>query len=140
MVDKEESSKIHKTLERILESIENLNKTVKTLTYSVKSLENKVSELETKLNKRCDDLETELSHKVSVNEFTPIERHVKSLQSNQDKLNAQVRMQADELSRVIDLTEQQQLDSSKMKLQNEAFSKRLNVLVHGIGGQVNAKR
>ena len=132
MVDKEESSNINKILERILESIENLNKTVKTLTYSVKSLENKVSELDTKLNKRCDDLETELSHKVSVNEFTPVERQVKSLQSNQDKLYAQVRMQADELSRVIDLTEQQQLEASKMKLQNEAYSKRLNVLIHGI--------
>ena len=41
-------------------------------------------------------------------------------------------MQADELSRVIDLTEQQQLEASKMKLQNEAYSKRLNVLIHGI--------
>ena len=132
MVDKEESSNIHKTLERVLESIENLNKTVKTLTYSAKFLENKVSELDTKLNKRCDDLETKLSHKVSVNEFTPVERQVKSLQSNQDKLYAQVRMQADELLRVIDLTEQQQLEASKMKLQNEASSKRLNVLIHGI--------
>ena len=41
-------------------------------------------------------------------------------------------MHADELSRVIDLTEQQQLEASKMKLQNEAYSKRLNVLIHGI--------
>ena len=31
----------------------------------------------------------------------------------------------------LDLTEQQ-LEASKMKLQNEAYSKRLNVLIHGI--------
>ena len=72
------------------------------------------------------------NYRISVNEFTPVERRVKSLQSNQDKLYAQVRMHADELSRVIDLTEQQQLEASKMKLQNEAYSKRLNVLIHGI--------
>ena len=33
---------------------------------------------------------------------------------------------------MIDLTEQQQLEASKMKPQNEAYSKRLNVLIHGI--------
>ena len=98
----------------------------------MKSLENKVSDLDAKLNKRCDDLEADILRKINISEFTPVEEQVESLRSDQDDLYAQVQKQADELSRLIAQSEKQQLEASKLELQNEAYSKRFNVLIHGI--------
>ena len=54
------------------------------------------------------------------------------MRSDQDDLYAQVQKQADELSRLRAQSEKQQLKASKLKVQNEAYSKRFNVLIHGI--------
>ena len=132
MCDQQEAGNIHKTLKRTLKSIDNLNDTVKNLDFSVKSLEHKVSDLDAKLNKRCDDLEADILRKVNISQFTPVEEQVESLRSDQDDLYTQVQKQADILSRLIVQSEKQQLEASKLKLQNEAYSKRFNFLIHGI--------
>ena len=61
-----------------------------------------------------------------------MEEQVESLRSDEYDPYAQVQKQADELSRLIAQSEKQQLKASKLKLQNEAYSKRFNDLIHGI--------
>ena len=77
-------------------------------------------------------LEADILRKVNISEFAPVEEQVESLPSDRDNLYAQVQKQADELSRLIVQSEKQQLEASKLKLQNKAYSKRFNVLIHGI--------
>ena len=84
------------------------------------------------MSDRCDYLEKSLSQKVNINDFTPVEAQVKNLPVELDTLHARMKQPAASMNNLTMKANDLQLESEKEKLRSEAYSKRLNILNHGI--------
>ena len=102
---------VHTKLDEILKSMQVINAQINSLKESVQDVNKHLETLDKKLTKRSDELEIKINQKVDMALFHQLQEKVQKLLKEQN------------------LTK---LQSKRKQISKEAYSKRLNLLVHGL--------
>ena len=119
-------------LDRILTLLENLTTRLDRLENSVSDNHSYVSKLDQKFTQRCDKLEGAVRQKTESTMFAELQNKVKNLEVKLEILSEQEAKHLDCTTRVEQKFESYFLEAERAKISSEAYSKRLNILVHGI--------
>jgi len=114
---------ILKSIQNLTDRITNLEDNVVNLTSrityleeSVDNMNGRITELDKKFSKRCNDLEIMINQKVGLKQFKDLEKRVDGIQQQ---------------------LERNELRSKQEQVGKEAYSKRFNLLIHGLSEDKN---
>ena len=102
---------VHTKLDEKLQFIQVMNAQISNLKKSIQDINKHLETLDKKLTKRCDELKTKINQKVDQVSFHQLEEKVKVLLKEQNLTKLQLKQE---------------------QISKEAYSKRLNLLVHGL--------
>ena len=121
-------------LSQIMNSISELSEKIDDLNCSMKELNTKICNIDEKFSNRCNKLETELKDKVNKTDFVMLEHKVKTLECRISEVLkcSDTQPNKTELTSLSDKVDSLIGAAEKEKLRSEAYSKRLNLLIHGI--------
>ena len=125
-------AEINVKLDRILISLEKLTTRIDVLENSVTATHNYVSKLDQKLSQRCDELECAIKQKTDSTMFVDLKNKVEILEAKLEFFSEKEKNTLDYTKRVEQKFESYFMEADRDKLSNEAYSKRLNILIHGI--------
>ena len=119
-------------LDRILTLLENLTTRLDRLENSVSDNHSYVSKLDQKFTQRCDELEGAVKQKTESTMFAKLQNKVKNLEIKLEISSEQEAKHLESTTKVEQKFESYFLEAERAKITSEAYSKRLNILVHGI--------
>ena len=125
---------LNEQLSQIMNSISELSKKIDDLNCSMKELNTKICNIDEKFSNRCNKLETELKDKVNKTDFVMLEHKVKTLECRISEVLkcSDTQPNKTELTSLSDKVDSLIGAAEKEKLRSEAYSMRLNLLIHGI--------
>ena len=112
-------------IEAKLDRVDRLEKTVT-------SIQHQVSEVEAKLFKRCENIELRLAEKAENSELINFKKQVKVLEKQRDEEHEVLVTQQTQITRLKGQLQQCKQVAERESLSREAYSKKFNLLVHGL--------
>ena len=129
---------IEAKLDLILLKLDGLTDRVDRLEKTVTSIQHQVSEVEAKLSKRCENIELFLAEKVENSELINLKKQVKVLEKQRDEEHEVLVTQQTQITQLKGQLQQYKQVAERESLSREAYSKKFNLLVHGLDEDQNS--
>ena len=120
---------INSKLDKILDTLTNLTERINSIENRLASNTERVSELDLKLTKRCDNIE---ESSVKCERIEALEKKFDFMQASIDKKTDDLEKLTDECNVLKTKLQMLKHETEQELLANEIYSKRFNILVHGI--------
>ena len=124
--------RVEAKLDQILEVVNDLKMRVGNLEKALTSTQAQVEEIDGKLSERGEVIEQNLINKTENTEFIDLKHQFEILQQEKDADRKLINSQQSEITRLTGQVEGYLQLVKREQLSREAYSKRFNLLVHGI--------
>ena len=129
--------RVEAKLDQILEVLNDLKMRVGNLEKALTSTQAQVEEIDGKLSERCEVIEQNLMNKTGNAEFIDLKHQFEILQQEKAADRKLINSQQSEITRLTGQVEGYLQLVKREQLSREAYSKRFNLLVHGIDEEEN---
>ena len=125
-------SQIEAKLDQIIEKLDGLTARVDRIEKSVTGVQLQVIEVDAKLSKRCEALELSLQKKAETGEFLKLKIQVEDLAKQRVEEREVMIKQQQMITQLTNQLQGYKQTTERENLSREAYSKRFNLLVHGL--------
>ena len=125
-------SQIEAKLDQIIEKLDGLTARVDRIEKSVTGVQRQVIEADAKLSKRCEALELSLQKKAETTEFLDLKIQVEDLAKQRVEEREVMIKQQQMITQLTNQLQGYKQTTERENLSREAYSKRFNLLVHGL--------
>ena len=125
-------SQIEAKLDQIIENLDGLTARVDRIEKSVTGVQRQVIEVDAKLSKRCEALELSLQKKAETAEFLDLKIQVEDLAKQRVEEREVMIKQLQMITQLTNQLQGYKQTTERENLSREAYSKRFNLLVHGL--------
>ena len=132
MSEAESKLKLNETLSEISNTLKELSTKFGALENSVAAVSRRLNEIDTKLSQRCDSIDAAMKEKVDLVFFKKLEIKVTSLETQVKAFESYFGKKVEDLEHETHKHDKQLNDADLEKIRSEAYSKRFNLLVHGL--------